>query len=177
MKISQIDIPIELLKNNFVLSLFNQMKRGRKLSDKQIVAYNKVLEKHKEKENAKEKFKNVILIEIYDYIIPEHLRNNKFIKDLHFQYLQNQSLSEKQIIALRNMLNIDDDFYVEELEYPEDLEVNFKNEFNLLIEKFKRNRFKKAKNKNKCISAIKSILDLKPDYNLIDEILNPEYWS
>lgn len=164
------DIPKELLSNPFVSSIYRQLNKNKKLSEKQLNLINKIITEHKEKES-------VIPDEILDYIIPKSLQSNNFIKSLYLQYKKTGKLSERQIEGLRNILDIDNDFLVSGLEFPEALKDSevLKQDFEKLKRKYLNNKFKKAKNKNRCEKAIRSIINQQPDYGLIDEILNPDY--
>jgi len=107
-----------------------------------------------------------LFMKIANFIIPKSLQSNDFIKSVHKQFQEKGELSKKQVWVLADVLEIEEDFYewnhiptIEEQTYEE------------LKAKLIRNRFRKTKNRNKCIRAMYSIIDEKPDYALINDAL------
>jgi len=111
-------------------------------------------------------------MKIFDFIIPKDLQTNGFILSLHEQLEKKGKLSFKQIWALEDMLEIEYDFYGWDF-VPENEEI--KEDWDKLIAKLKRNRFRSNKNRNKCIRALESIIDDDPIHWLIDEALGKNY--
>jgi hypothetical protein len=117
-------------------------------------------------------------MKILSFFIPKELQSNQFIKSLYRQAQGSEkTLSTRQLNALKDMLDIDEDFYNWDFECDNDHAGNYNDLKNKLI----RNRFKTVKGKNKCIRAMQSIIDGKPDHYLIQEALgtnfNPRrYW-
>lgn len=116
-------------------------------------------------------------MKILSYIIPKELQRNEFIRSLHLQYKSKGELTKRQTWALRDMLDIDEDFY----NWDFVCENTYSEKYTEIMTKLKRNKFKTAKGRNRCIRAIQSIIDGKADNYLIAEALgvgfNPKrYW-
>jgi len=103
-------------------------------------------------------------MKIMNYIIPESLQNNDFIKSLSAQHDEKGDLSKKQIEALENMIGISLEYYHYDFVPTE----NTPSEYHDLLAKLKRNRFKKEKNRNTCIRALNSIVSGNPRWDLIN---------
>ena len=115
-------------------------------------------------------------MQIMNYIIPKSLQKNNFLLSLKDQYENKGKLSPKQIWALEDILEIELDFFDWNATCPlEDCQ----DEFDKLMAKMKRNRFRKIKNRNKCIRAIESILNENVNWALVNDALglnfNPYY--
>ena len=114
-------------------------------------------------------------MKILDYIIPQKHQDNSFILSLLAYAEKNGKLTENQEIALRDCIDIEDDFFEYDVTPKNG---KFLQDFNELKEKLARNRFKSIRNKNKCIRGIQSILNNKPNYGLIDKALcRDSYWG
>jgi hypothetical protein len=116
-------------------------------------------------------------MKILSFFIPKILQSNEFIKSLHHQFIKDNKLSVRQTNALKDILDIDEEFYDWDYECNDEHSGNYSDLKNKLI----RNRFKAVKGRNKCIRAMQSIIDGKPDHYLIQEALgtafNPRrYW-
>lgn len=114
---------------------------------------------------------------ILSYIVPKELQGNEFIRSLHLQYKSKGELTKRQTWALRDMLDIDEDFY----NWDFVCENTYSEKYAEIMTKLKRNKFRAAKGRNRCIRAIQSIIDGKADNYLIAEALgvgfNPKrYW-
>ena len=118
-------------------------------------------------------------MKILSFFIPKELQNNQFIKSLHTQFHnKGGALSIRQINALKDMLDIDEEFYDWDYRCLDD---RHSGNYNDLKNKLIRNKFKTIKGKNKCVRSMQSIIDGKPDHYLIQEALgtnfNPKrYW-
>lgn len=113
-------------------------------------------------------------MKILSYYIPKDLQNNTFLKSLHEQvYNKGGKLSIKQLNALKDALDIDEDFYNWDYKCTND---RYANDYDLLKNKLIANRFKTTKGRNKCIRAMQSIIDNKPDYYLIEDALARLAW-
>lgn len=115
---------------------------------------------------------------ILSYIVPKELQGNEFIRSLHLQYKSKGELTKRQTWALRDMLDIDEDFYNWDFVCKNP---NISGAYDDIMTKLKRNKFRTAKGRNKCIRALQSIVDNKADNYLIAEALgtgfNPRrYW-
>lgn len=111
---------------------------------------------------------------ILDYIIPKDLQSNNFIQSLHAQFEEKGELSKRQKFALEDMLEIELDFFGWEFK-PDPSNEDICEEWDILISKLTRNRFRKVKNKNKCIRALESIIYGQPDQRLIDDALGRNF--
>lgn len=109
-------------------------------------------------------------MKIMSFIIPVDLRSNDFIKSLHKQFEEKGELSKRQVWALADVLEIEEEFY--EWDYNPTIE---ESSYEELKAKLKRNRFRKIKNRNKCIRAMHSIINGKPEYRLINDALGLNY--
>jgi hypothetical protein len=111
---------------------------------------------------------------ILNYIIPKSLQKNDFLKSLHKQFEEKGELSPRQTRALEDMLEIEMDFFGWDFEPPKDDE-RICQEWDLLLAKMTRNRFRKVKNKNKCIRAMETIINGEPNYGMIDDALGRNF--
>lgn len=109
---------------------------------------------------------------ILSYIIPKSLQSNDFVKSLHKQFEEKGQLSIRQTEALVDMLEIDLDFFEWDAKC---LDENYQDDFEKLMAKMKRNRFRKVKTRNKCIRAIESIIEGKPRPSLIADALGENF--
>lgn len=120
-------------------------------------------------------------MEICTLIIPKKLQTNPFIVSLHKQYTQKGKLTINQLWALEDMLEIRLDFFEWDFKLdPESVDyIEMKENWDQLIAKLNRDRFRKNKNRNKCVRALMSIVEGQPKCGLIDEALgrgfNPYY--
>lgn len=114
-------------------------------------------------------------MKILNYIIPIHLQNNNFLHSLTAQLDQKGSLSRKQIDALEDILEIRLDFFLWDAVCPSEIFEEYGNDFNELMEKMKRNRFKSNRSRNRCIRCIESIVDGAPNSNLIEDALGRSF--
>ncbi len=112
-------------------------------------------------------------MKILSYIIPKELQNNQFMKSLYGQFTQTGKLSPRQVNALKDMLDIEEDFYEWDYECRNTNECA--GEYSDLKTKLARNRFKTVKGKNRCIRAMQSIINGTPNRALIDEALGLYY--
>lgn len=110
---------------------------------------------------------------ILDFIVPEYLRDNTFIISLHKQFTKHGTLTKKQVDALEDALEIELDFYGWDMPVPEE----HREDFEELLAKFRRNRFLRTKNKNKCIRAMNSIIDGVPCQRLINSSLGRGFFN
>ena len=111
-------------------------------------------------------------MKILSYIIPKQLQKNHFVQSLHKQFEEKGKLSPKQAEALEDILEITLDFYDWKYEPKnEELQEDWDN----LLAKLTRNRFRSVKNRNKCIRALESIIAEMPRWDLIDEALGKNY--
>lgn len=111
-------------------------------------------------------------MKILSYIIPKALQNNAFMRSLEQQCKTKGELSTRQVWALRDMLDIDEEFFDWDYRCLNELhQENYKD----LKNKLKRDKFRSVKGKNKCIRAMQSIIDGKPDHYLIREALGLDY--
>ena len=104
---------------------------------------------------------------ILNFIVPEYLRDDPFIISLHKQFTKSGTLTKKQTDALEDALEIELDFFGWDIPVPEE----HREDFEQLLAKYRRNRFRSTKNKNKCIRAMNSIIDGVPNQSLIDDSL------
>ena len=111
---------------------------------------------------------------ILGYIIPKRLQQNDFVKSLARQFEEKGKLSKKQTHAIEDMLEIELDFYGSEFK-PDPEDEWLCQEWDLLFAKYRRNRFRSTKGRNKCIRAMESIIDGEPNEWLIDEALGRNY--
>lgn len=107
-------------------------------------------------------------MEILGYYIPESLENNNFINSLYNKQINQKPFSERQKLALFNMLDI-------EIEYPNlnlnaEIHIDFQEMFEKLKNKYLTTNFRKAKTKNNCIFALQSIINDNPDYKIIEKV-------
>ena len=110
---------------------------------------------------------------IHDYIVPKGLQENPFVQSLKRQYDTKGELSNKQLIALEDLLEISLDFY--EWDHRPDPDSEFFEDYFLLLDKLKRNRFRKTKNRNKCIRALENIILGKGSCQEIDTALGRNF--
>ena len=120
-------------------------------------------------------------MKILNYIIPEEFKNEPFIISLHKQFKSKGKLSIKQTYALQDIIGVEVDFYAHDFK-----EINEKllddnpylqDDFNELRAKLERNRFRATKGRNKCVRALQSIIDEKPNAELINDALGRNYFS
>jgi hypothetical protein len=118
-------------------------------------------------------------MKILSFFIPKELQGNQFILSLYRQTeISGKDLSLRQINALKDMLDIDEEFYDWDYKCLDD---RHSGNYTDLKNKLIRNKFRTIKGKNKCVRAMQSIIDGKPDHYLIQEALgtnfNPRrYW-
>lgn len=113
---------------------------------------------------------------ILGYIIPKDLQENNFIQSLHKQADKKCKLSQNQMYALKDMLNIDEEFY----EFPDKFPMSddyshWKYYYEELMKKLKRDRFRNVQTKNSCVRALQSFVDLNPNRKLIKIALGLNY--
>lgn len=106
-------------------------------------------------------------MKILSFQIPKDLQG-AFIYSLKQQFDKNGSLSRKQTWALKDILEIDEEFF--NWDYVCSNE-RFSYDYNSMLVKLKKDRFRSVKTKNRCIRAMQSIIDEKPDTYMIDEVL------
>lgn len=106
-------------------------------------------------------------MQILNFTVPKYLRCDPFIISLHKQFTKSGVLTKKQTDALEDALEIELDFYGWDVPVPEENRADFEE----LLAKFRRNRFRNTKNKNRCIRAMNSIIDGAPRQILIDSSL------
>ena len=80
---------------------------------------------------------------ILNFIVPKYLRGDPFIISLHKQFTKSGVLTKKQTDALEDALEIELDFYGWDVPVPEENRADFEE----LLAKFHRNRFRNTKNK------------------------------
>lgn len=106
-------------------------------------------------------------MKILSFFIPKELQSNTFVISLHAQFIARGNLSPRQINSLKDILDIEEDFY--------DWEYKCENEnsgdYSDLKDKLVKNRFRSVKGRNKCIRAMQSIINGTPNYQLINEAL------
>lgn len=113
-------------------------------------------------------------MKILSYYIPRDLQNNVFLRSLHEQvHSKGGKLSTKQLNALKDALDIEEDFYNWDYKCTND---NYVNDYELLKSKLIADRFKTVKGRNKCIRAMSSIIIGAPDYYLIEDALRRIGW-
>lgn len=110
-------------------------------------------------------------MKILSYIIPKQLQINTFVQSLHKQYTEKGKLSIRQQDALEDILEIVLDFYDWDFKPNEELQEDWDN----LIAKLTRNRFRVNKNRNKCIRALESIIEGEPRWDVINDALGKNY--
>ena len=110
---------------------------------------------------------------ILNFIVPKYLQDDPFIISLHKQFTKSGVLTKKQTDALEDALEIELDFYGWDAPVPEEHRVDFEE----LLAKFRRNRFRNTKNKNRCIRAMNSIVDGVPNQRLIYSSLGRGFFS
>lgn len=106
-------------------------------------------------------------MKILTYIVPKHLEDNDFVKSIHSKYTKSGVLTVNQINAIQDVIGIELDFYDYEYIPHEDYTVDY----SMLRDKLKNNKFTTAKGKNRVVRALNSIIENKPNQNLIDEAL------
>lgn len=111
-------------------------------------------------------------MKILSYVIPKALQSNTFIRSLELQFKKSGELSKRQLWALRDMLDIDEEFF--DWDYI-CLDKLYQENYKDLKNKLKRDKFRTIKGKNKCVRAMQSIVDGKPDHYLIREALGLDY--
>jgi tRNA U34 5-carboxymethylaminomethyl modifying GTPase MnmE/TrmE len=111
---------------------------------------------------------------ILSYIIPKDLQKNSFVQSLHKQFEEKGELSRRQTHALEDILEIELDFFGWSFEPPKEDE-HICQEWDLLLAKMTRNRFRKIKNKNKCIRAMETIINGEPNYGMINDALGRNF--
>lgn len=111
-------------------------------------------------------------MQIMSFIIPKDLRSHNFIQSLHAQFDKTKVLSYKQICALKDILEIDEEFFNWDYECQDE---HWKDDYQKLKEKLIRNRFRSIKNKNKCVRAMQSVIDGCPNNSLIDDALGRNF--
>jgi len=125
-------------------------------------------------------------MKILGYIIPKDLQSVDFVKSLYTQAEKKGELTKGQIDALKDILEIEEEFFhfpdkcpMEETPDYKDDDGDFKHlqyqDYYTLLNKLKRNRFKKVKKKNQCVRALQSYVDGKINYKLIEKALNRDY--
>lgn len=107
-------------------------------------------------------------MKILTFTIPKELQSNSFMISLFTQFTRDGKLSKKQSCALQDMLEIDEEFYNWDYTCTNE---RFAYDYNALLAKLNKDRFRSVKTKNRCIRAMQSIIDEKPDTYLIDEAL------
>jgi len=107
-------------------------------------------------------------MQIGTYYIPLKLHENEFVKSLSSQFEKTGRLSQKQLNALEDILEIDVDFFGSDYEIA-DLD------FELLLAKYKRNRFKNIWTRNRCVRAMNSIINGNKNQELVDLALNKNF--
>lgn len=112
-------------------------------------------------------------MQILNFTVPKYLRGDPFIISLHKQFTKSGVLTKKQTDALEDALEIELDFYGWDVPVPEGHRVDFEE----LLAKFRRNRFRNTKNKNRCIRAMNSIIDGAPSQSLIDSSLGRNFFN
>jgi hypothetical protein len=113
-------------------------------------------------------------MKILSYYIPMALQKNEFLKSLHEQFHnKGGKLSPRQLCALKDVLDIEEDFYSWDYKCIND---RYRNDYELLKSKLIADRFKTVKGRNKCIRAMQSIIDGKPDFYLIEDALTRLDW-
>ena len=110
---------------------------------------------------------------ILNFIVPEYLRDDPFIISLHKQFTKSGTLTKRQTDALEDALEIELDFFGWDIPVPE----KHRYDFEQLLAKYRRNRFRSTRNKNKCIRAMNSIIDGAPCQSLIDSALGSNFLS
>lgn len=118
-------------------------------------------------------------MKILSFFIPKELQSNTFVISLHAQFIARGNLSPRQINALKDILDIDEDFY--EWDYECKDTNDYAGDYSDLKAKLIRNRFRSVKGKNKCIRAMQSIINGQPNNRLIAEALGlvdyrKRYW-
>lgn len=112
-------------------------------------------------------------MQILNFTVPKYLRGDPFIINLHKQFTKSGVLTKKQTVALEDAIGIELDFYGWDAAVPEEHRLDFEQ----LLAKFRRNRFRNTKNKNRCIRAMNSIIDGAPAQSLIDYSLGRNFFS
>ena len=110
---------------------------------------------------------------ILNFIVPEYLRDDPFINSLHKQFAKSGALTKKQTDALEDALEIELDFFGWDIPVPEER----REDFEKLLAKYRRNRFRSTRNKNMCVRAMNSIIDGVPDRSLIDDSLGRNFFG
>lgn len=116
-------------------------------------------------------------MKISGYIIPKSLQQNEFIKSLYKQE-QHNKLSTSQTNALKDMLEIEEEFYMFPEACPFKSETIFdscESDYYNLLDKLKRNRMKSIKSKNKVIRALNAYMEKDPKSWLNDKGLGRDY--
>ena len=110
---------------------------------------------------------------ILNFIVPKYLRGDPFIVSLHEQFTKSGVLTKRQTDALEYALGIELDFFGWDAQVPEENRADFEK----LLAKYRRNRFRCTKNKNRCVRAMNSIIDGAPCQSLIDSALGSNFLS
>lgn len=113
-------------------------------------------------------------MKILDYTIPTELQNYDFLLSLKRQEESGKTFSKKQILSLRNVLEIEDDIFSLDFECPASM-YEFQKDFETLKNKLTRNKFKKVSSKNKHFYCFMSIVNEEPDRNMIKDLLHFNY--
>lgn len=111
-------------------------------------------------------------MKILNYVIPKSLETFGFVQSLAQQVDEKGQLSLKQEEALRDIIGIEEDFYYWDYD-PKGKECE--DQYEVLFQKLRRDKFRKTKNKNKCIRALISIAEGNPRYYLINDALGLNY--
>jgi len=107
-------------------------------------------------------------MKILNYYIPKDKQSDRFIMSFKAQIDSGKNLSRRQIEVLEDNLEIELDFFNHHF-----VPLNkYKSIWDQILEKVNKNRFVKIKNKNRCIRALHSIMDGRPDNKNIDIILD-----
>jgi uncharacterized CHY-type Zn-finger protein len=122
-------------------------------------------------------------MKILDYDFPDNTKNS-FLLSLHKQFQDKGALSEKQtkIISTISLeysqcFRLHEEFPQHKYEALSEIEIeNLKDDFDELKQKVIKNRFMKLQKRNECIDAFESILNGKPYYHIIDDILRPAHY-
>ena len=107
-------------------------------------------------------------MKILTYIIPKDVQSLGFIQSVAAQFEEKGKISPKQEAALRDIIGIEEDFFHWDYD-PKGKEAE--EQYNTLYAKLKRDRFRKTKNRNKCVRALTSIAEGKPRWDLINDAL------
>ena len=113
-------------------------------------------------------------MQILGYFIPQEFRDMDFIQSLALQLREKGKLSPKQQNALLDVIGVELDFWAWDLD-PDTIDEEFREDYILLLKKYRRNRFRAPKGRNRCIRAMLGVIDGHGDQDAIDTALGRNF--